>query len=323
MRVPHLSPEAYRRVTLVAAILLALIIVTGGAVRLTDSGLGCPVGLSCPARELHRVAVSSEHRFIEHANRLLTGVVSIAVIVAVLGSLVRVPRRRDLTWLSLGLVVGVFAQAVLGQLTVQFDLRPQFVMAHFLVSIVLLSDAIWLYRRAGQPDGATLSRAIVSRRIVALSRALVGTALLVLFTGTIVTGAGPHSGGARHDKVVRLDLSIPEVARLHGTMVTIFLGLVLVTFWLVWRDRAPRAVRTRLTVLLVVLVAQAGVGYAQYFNDLPPLLVGIHIAGATAVWSAVLWFALGCWERVVPAGAAEGARTGSGNEPTPSLVGTT
>ena len=90
MRVPHLSPQAYRRITLVAAILLAIIIVTGGAVRLTDSGLGCPVGLSCPAQELHRVAVSSEHRFIEHAKRLFTGAVSIAVIVAVLGSLVRV-----------------------------------------------------------------------------------------------------------------------------------------------------------------------------------------------------------------------------------------
>jgi cytochrome c oxidase assembly protein subunit 15 len=322
MRLPHLSPEAYRRITLVAAVLLALIIVTGGAVRLTDSGLGCPVGLSCPARELHRFAVSSEHRFIEHANRLLTGVVSIAVIVAVLGSLVRVPRRRDLTWLSVGLVAGVFVQAVLGQLTVEFDLRPQFVMAHFLVSILLLTDAVWLYRRAGQPDGATVSRTIVSRRIVALSRALVGMAVVVLFTGTVVTGAGPHSGGARHDKVVRLDLSIPDVARLHGTMVMIFVGLVLVTLWLVWRDRAPRAVRTRLTVLLVVLVGQAAIGYIQYFNDLPPLLVGFHIAGATAVWTAVLWFALGCWERVVPSPGRERV-AGSGDEPSPSLIGTT
>jgi cytochrome c oxidase assembly protein subunit 15 len=301
MRVPHLSPRAYQRVTLVAAILLAMIIVTGGAVRLTDSGLGCPVGLSCPARELHRFAVSSEHRFIEHANRLITGVVSIAVIVAVLGSLVRVPRRRDLTFLSLGLVAGVFAQAVLGQLTVEFDLKPQFVMAHFLLSIVLLTNAIWLNWRAGQPDDATESQPVVSPRIVVMSRALVGLAALVLASGTVVTGAGPHSGGGQHDNVARLDLHLETAARFHGTLVMVFLALVLVTLWLVRRDRAPRAVQTRLTVLLVVLVAQAGVGYAQYFNDIPALLVGIHIAGAAAVWSATVVFGLGCFERTVAA----------------------
>jgi cytochrome c oxidase assembly protein subunit 15 len=300
MRVPHLSPRAYQRVTLVAAILLAMIIVTGGAVRLTDSGLGCPVGLSCPARELHRFAVSSEHRFIEHANRLITGVVSIAVIVAVLGSFVRVPRRRDLTWLSLGLVAGVFAQAVLGQLTVEFDLKPQFVMAHFLLSIVLLTNAIWLYWRAGQPDGATASQPVVSRRLVVMSRALVGLAALVLASGTVVTGAGPHSGGGQHDNVARLDIHLETAARFHGTLVMLFLALVLVTLWLVRKDRAPASVQTCLTVLLVVLVGQAGVGYAQYFNDIPALLVGIHIAGAAAVWSATVVFALGCFERTVP-----------------------
>jgi cytochrome c oxidase assembly protein subunit 15 len=299
MRVPHLSPRAYQRVTLVAAMLLAMIIVTGGAVRLTDSGLGCPVGLSCPARELHRFAVSSEHRFIEHANRLITGVVSIAVIVAVLGSFVRVPRRRDLTWLSLGLVAGVFAQAVLGQLTVEFDLKPQFVMAHFLLSIVLLTNAIWLWWRAGQPDDATVSRPVVSPRLVAMSRTLVGLAALVLATGTVVTGAGPHSGGGQHDNVARLDLRVETAARIHGTLVMVFLALVLVTLWLVRKDRAPASVQTRLTVLLVVLVAQAGVGYAQYLSDIPPLLVGFHIAGAAAVWSATVVFALGCFARTV------------------------
>jgi len=298
MRVPHLSPRAYRRITLVAAILLAVIIVTGGAVRLTDSGLGCPVGLSCPARALHRVPVASEHRFIEHANRLFTGAVSIAVILAVLGSLVRVPRRRDLTWLSLGLVLGVFVQAVLGQLTVEFNLRPQFVMAHFLVSIVLLTNAIWLYWRAGHPDGPTVQRALTSQRVVTTSRVLLGVAVVVLAAGTVVTGAGPHSGGGQHDNVARLDIRVETAARVHGTLAVLFVALVLLTFYFVRRDRSPVAVQQRLTVLLVVLVAQAGVGYAQYLSDIPPLLVGIHIAGAAAVWSATLVFALGCFERV-------------------------
>jgi heme a synthase len=297
MRVPHLSPRAYQRITLVAAVLLAVIIVTGGAVRLTDSGLGCPVGLSCPARELHRFAVSSEHRFIEHANRLFTGAVSIAVILAVLGSVVRVPRRRDLTWLSLGLVAGVFTQAVLGQLTVEFDLKPQFVMAHFLVSIVLLTNAIWLWWRAGQPDGVTISRRIVSGRVVTMSRVLLVAAAAVLATGTVVTGAGPHSGGGQHDNVARLDIRVESAARVHGTLVVLFLALALAALLLVHRDRAPVGVRNRLAVLLVVLVAQAALGYAQYLSDVPPLLVAFHIAGAAAVWSATVLFAFGCFER--------------------------
>jgi cytochrome c oxidase assembly protein subunit 15 len=305
MRVPHLSPDAYRRVTLVAAILLGIIIVTGGAVRLTDSGLGCPSWPNCEAGSLTPHSASDYNAMVEFVNRVFTGLVSIAVIVAVLGSLVRTPRRRDLVWLSAGLVAGVFAQAVLGGLTVLFDLKPGFVMAHFLVSIVLLTNAIVLYRRAGQPDDATQRFALVTPRVIALSRTLVVVAAVVLVTGTVVTGAGPHSGGGRRDDITRFDLRISEVARVHGTAVMVFLGLVLVTLWAVYRDRAPKSVGTRLTVLLVVLVAQAGVGYAQYFSDIPPLLVGIHIAGATAVWTATVWFALGCFDRRVPAVAPD------------------
>jgi cytochrome c oxidase assembly protein subunit 15 len=316
-RVPHLSPEAYRRITLVAAILLAIIIVTGGAVRLTDSGLGCPSWPNCEAGSLTPHSASDYNAMVEFVNRVFTALVSIAVIVAVLGSLVRTPRRRDLVWLSAGLVAGVFVQAVLGGLTVLFDLKPGFVMAHFLVSIVLLTNAIVLHRRAGQPDDASERRLLVSPRVLALSRTLLVVAALVLVTGTVVTGAGPHSGGGRRDDVSRFDLRITEVARVHGTTVMVFLGLVLVTLWAVHRDRASRSVQHRLTVLLVVLVAQAGVGYAQYFSDIPPLLVGIHIAGATAVWAATVVFVLGCSERV-PARAPEPAGASA-----PSLLAST
>jgi cytochrome c oxidase assembly protein subunit 15 len=295
MRVPRLSPAAYRRIALAAAVLLAIIIVTGAAVRLTKSGLGCPVGVSCPNSQLQAHGPASEHATIEHVNRLFTGLVSVAVIVAVLGSLVREPRRRDLVWLSLGLVVGVFAQAVLGQLTVAYDLKPQFVMAHFLVSILLLTDAIVLVRRAGQPDGP--AHAVVSRRTVLLGRALLALVALVLFTGTIVTGAGPHSGGGKNDTVARLDVKLESVARLHSGVVLTFLAAVLVMLWLVRRDRAPRRVQSCVTVLLVVLVAQAGIGYWQYFTDIPALLVGVHVAGATAVFSTTLVLYLSLFER--------------------------
>jgi cytochrome c oxidase assembly protein subunit 15 len=295
MRVPHLSPIAYRRITILAAILLAIIIVTGAAVRLTNSGLGCPVGVSCPKSQLQAHGPSSEHATIEHVNRLFTGLVSVAVILAVLGSLVRVPKRRDLIWLSVGLVAGVFAQAILGQLTVAFDLKPPFVMAHFLLSILLLSDALVLVRRAGQPDAP--ARAVVTRRTVVLGRVLVGLAVVVLFTGTVVTGTGPHSGGGRHDNVARLDLNLADAARFHSSWVWLFLAATLVMLWIIRHDRAPHAVERRATLLLVVLVAQGIVGYVQYFNDIPAFLVGIHVAGATAVWSATLVLYLGLFDR--------------------------
>ncbi len=294
MRVPHLSPLAYRRITIAAAVLLAIIIVTGAAVRLTSSGLGCPVGVSCPKSQLQAHGATSEHATIEHVNRLFTGLVSVAVILAVLGSLVRTPRRRDLVWLSWGLVAGVFVQAVLGQLTVAFDLKPGFVMAHFLVSIVLLTDALILVRRSGQPDGP--AHAIVTRRVVVLGRVLVGLATLVLFTGTVVTGAGPHSGGGKHDDVARLDIKLEDAARVHSGVVWIFLVAVLVMVMWLRRDRAPHGMQQRVTVLLVLLVAQGAIGYIQYFNDIPAFLVGVHVAGATAVWSATMMLLLGMYE---------------------------
>jgi len=311
MRVPHLSPLAYRRITIVAAVLLGIIIVTGAAVRLTSSGLGCPVGVSCPQSQLQAHGPASEHATIEHLNRLFTGLVSVAVILAVLGSLVRTPRRRDLVWLSWGLVAGVFAQAVLGQLTVAFDLKPGFVMAHFLVSILLLTDALVLVRRSGQPDGP--AHAIVSARTVLLGRVLVGLATLVLFTGTVVTGAGPHSGGGKHQNVARLDIKLENAARIHSGLVWIFLAAVLVMVWLLRRDRASRGMQQRITVLLVLIVAQGAIGYIQYFNDIPAFLVGIHVAGAALVWTATMMLLLGMYEH-------EPVKASAGHDDTPLLA---
>ncbi|HEX6311024.1 MAG TPA: COX15/CtaA family protein [Acidimicrobiia bacterium] len=300
-RLPRLTPSAYRKVTFVAAVLLAIIIVTGGAVRLSDSGLGCPQWPNCAEGSLAPKEASDANAMIEFVNRVFTGLVSVAVIVAVLGSLLRRPRRRDLVWLSFGLVAGVAAQAVLGGLTVLFHLAPQFVMAHFLVSLVLLTNALVLHRRAGLPDAP--SRPLVAPVLVGLGRALLAVAAAVVVTGTVLTGSGPHSGGAPEDEVERFNLVIPEVARVHGATVMAFLVLVLVTLAVLRRVRAPRNVQERLGVLLVAVVAQAGVGYAQYFNDIPALLVGIHIAGATVVWAAVVAFYLGLF---APAAATPG-----------------
>lgn len=292
MRLPVLSPAAYRRVTLAAVVALAFIVVTGAAVRLTGSGLGCPDWPTCADDRL--VAPLEYHAMVEFVNRTVTGVVSVAVILAVLGSLRRLPRRMDLTWLSLGLVAGVVGQIVLGGLTVLFELKPGFVMAHFLLSMVLIANAVVLHERAGRPDTGDPHRArppaVVDRDVGRLGSLAVVAAGMVLFLGTVVTSSGPHGGD---ENAERLNLAVPDVARAHGASVVLFLGLMLVTLWrLRSGPAAPAHVMRRGEVVLAVAVAQAALGYAQYFNGVPALLVGFHVAGAVAVWIATLRFRL-------------------------------
>jgi cytochrome c oxidase assembly protein subunit 15 len=241
----------------------------------------------------------------------------------VLGSLVRLPRRRDLIWLSVGLVIGVIAQALLGALVVSELLSPPFVMGHFLLSAVLLADAIVLYHRAGIPDDMR-SRPGVKPGTLWLGRLLVLSASVVLITGTVVTGAGPHSGDAGDNaklKATRLDIAVPEVARIHGTSVMVFLGLALIALWVVSRDPGGQRVMKRLGLLLVLIVAQGALGYTQYFNGVPPLLVGFHVAGATAVFSATLAVLLAMYEPTRRRGAAPepGEAVESAPQPSPAV----
>src|SRR5262245_4929845 len=189
---------------------------------------------------------------VEFVNRVFTGAVSIAVIVCVLGSLLRDPRRRDLVWLSIGLVVGVFAQAVLGGLTVLFDLRPEFVMSHFLLSLVLLTDAVVLYKRAGEAD--VKAELQVDHRARTLGRALLVLTAVVVVSVTVVTSTGPHGGD---EDAKRFDLDLEWVARIHGGTVILFLALVLTTMAVLRRVHAPDPVQKRLAAVLLVACAQA------------------------------------------------------------------
>lgn len=284
----RLSPSTFATICLVAGVLLAVIIVTGAAVRLTGSGLGCPDWPNCEPGRLTPKSASDGHAVVEFVNRVFTGAVSVAVIVCVLGSVLRNPRRRDLIWLSLGLVLGVIAQAVVGGLTVLFELRPEFVMAHFLLSLVLLTNAIVLFKRANEPP--TRATPQVDAPVRMWSRGLVLMACVVVTTGTVVTSTGPH-GGDR--KAERFGFAISHVARIHGISVMIFLGLTLLVLHLLRRSHAPEAAMNRLGAVLLVACIQAAIGYIQYFNGIPALLVGLHIAGATALWVAVIWFYLG------------------------------
>ncbi|HEV2309193.1 MAG TPA: heme A synthase, partial [Acidimicrobiia bacterium] len=184
------------------------------------------------------------------------------------------------------------AQAILGGLVVIYKLQPQFVMAHFLLSLVLLGNAIVLHRRAGQPRGPAHLR--VAPVVQQAGFAMLVSISIVAIAGTVVTASGPHGGDA-HAK--RFSFLIPRVAEIHGTTVVVFLGLVLLTFGLLWRTRAPVEDQRRLGLVLVIACAQAAIGYIQYFNGIPALLVGFHIAGATATFAAVLHFYLHLTDR--------------------------
>jgi cytochrome c oxidase assembly protein subunit 15 len=274
----QVSPRQYRVVAVGALIALAIIVVTGAAVRLTNSGLGCDDWPRCSSTKL--IDVSSKHAAIEQINRLFTGVVGVAVIAAVLASMFRVPRRRDLTILSWGLVAGVVGNAVLGGISVKYDLHPMLIQGHLLLSMALIVTGTVLVRRAGEEDDAIRVPA-VSRPSERLTWLLFGVIVIAVFTGTIVTGAGPHAGD---EDAERLDVAIPTVARIHGTTVTIALAVALLIAWRIRSHPGDRAALANvMSTWIFVGALQAAVGYIQYFNEVPAALVGIHVAGATLI----------------------------------------
>ena len=282
-----LTPGRYRAITFAALFALGAIIVTGAAVRLTGSGLGCEDWPGCSSTKL--IDVSSKHAAIEQVNRLFTGLVSVAVIAAVLGSLVRVPKRRDLLWLSLGLVGGVIAQIVLGGITVLVDLHPLAVQGHMIVSLVLVTNAVLLVHRASQPDGGTAVR-LVSPELNRHACAIGALTAVALVTGTVVTGAGPHAGD---EDVQRFGIAISSAARVHSVAVWLAVA-AMVALAVRLRDRGSERAEIAEWVSAWIFVAllQGAVGYIQYFNDVPELLVGVHVFGATVLWSITVAFVL-------------------------------
>ncbi|MGA3221168.1 MAG: COX15/CtaA family protein [Acidimicrobiales bacterium] len=295
------DPGFCRRSAALAVAALAVGIVSGGAVRLTGSGLGCSDWPSCTATSV--VAPLQFHAWVEFGNRLVNVVLTLGMVLAVVASLRRLPRRADLIVLSLGLVGGILAEIVLGGETVLHKLAPQFVMAHFLLAVVLLVNALVLYHRAGQPDGAPAAgrkvrplpaRCLVRRGHLWASRGMLALTFVVVVLGTIVTSTGPHAGAPG---VPRFGYSLHAVAQLHGTAVELLLALTVATLWSMHRGHVAPAVLRRGEVLLVVLVAQAAVGYSQYLSGDPVLLVGVHLAGATSVVIAMVFFNLGLYTR--------------------------
>ncbi len=256
---------------------------TGAAVRLSDSGLGCPDWPTCS--KSHLTPPLSLHPVIEFGNRMVVVLLVVACGVTVVAALRRAPVRRDLAWLAGGLILGVIGEAVIGAFVVYSKLNPYVVMTHFMVGMALLAVATVLALRAGHAGGrGTL---VVSKASLRLSRVFVALIVIVLAAGSATTGTGPHAGGPG---AKRIPLALSDMARIHAEIVLGTAVVLLVLLWLLWRSNAPAAVQDRGRILLVVMAAQGIVGYTQYFTHLPALLVGIHVFGAAMVWVATLWF---------------------------------
>lgn len=278
-----ISPEGYAWVSRFALILLCIIVVSGAAVRLSGSGLGCSDWPRCNDEKF--IDVSTTHGAIEQVNRLFTGLVTVIVILAVLAARYRNPYRRDLVILSWGLVAGVVGQIVLGGVVVLTDLNPVANQGHFLLSMFLVANALVLHHRAKSVRAPQrLEQLSILQRTVRLA-VVVGA--LALMTGTVVTGSGPHAGD---EKARRLNFAITSVARVHG--ITVFIAIALLIFVALQSKKLNvRSLYAPIETVIVIGVLQATVGYVQYFNDIPALLVGVHVFGATMFFLSLvhLW----------------------------------
>jgi cytochrome c oxidase assembly protein subunit 15 len=256
------------------------IVVTGGLVRVTGSGLGCPTWPECTEGSVTPTVEQAEgfHKYIEFGNRTLTGVLLVLAIATVLVVWFST-RRRPMRVAAVLVLGGVVAQAVLGGITVLLGLSPAVVAAHFLLSMVLVAVSSYLWFARHEEDGPP--RPLVAPLAGRLAWATVAVGALVLVLGTVVTGSGPHSGDA--DEPNRLGFDARTVSWLHADVVMIFIGLVVAT-WLAARLTAVDDERGPARAWLVVLgvsLAQGLIGYVQYFTDLPEALVIAHMLGAS------------------------------------------
>ena len=227
VRLPRLSPSAFRTLVLVTLVSLVVITVVGAGVRLTESGLGCSTWPRCEPDSFTPRSASDVNAMVEFANRMLNAVVGLLSVATVVGALRRQPRRADLVRWSWGVFAWVASNGIVGAFVVWLHLSPVSVIGHFALALGAIWNALVLYQRAGEADGAGERRRVdATDRFVALAKVQLAAAVVVLFTGTLVTGSGPHAGDDRAD---RLDLTVGTIARVHGLSMVVFLLVTLPT----------------------------------------------------------------------------------------------
>ncbi|MDT4956906.1 MAG: heme a synthase [Pseudonocardiales bacterium] len=273
------SPLALQRLALASVIANVGIVVTGGAVRLTNSGLGCPTWPTCSGSSLVPTKKLGIHGAIEFTNRTMTFLVGAVLLLTLV---VAWRQRREIRLAAIALA-SIPAQAVLGGLVVHTDLNPWLVATHFLLSagIVAITFLLWWrvtdHRAVAIPTGGLI-----------LARATTAVAAAVLVIGTVVSGSGPHAGDLKNGRVHRIHLSTSGLAQLHADAVMVLIGLTVGLLLLAYALRLAQPVRQAVWVLFAVELAQGVVGYTQYFLHVPPLLVALHMLGACLVWLAAL-----------------------------------
>lgn len=284
------------------------IIVTGGAVRLTKSGLGCPTWPKCTPESLTNTPEMGIHGYIEFGNRTLTFVVGVAALAVLLWVWNLRRSHPSIFWMSVGMFACIPAQAVVGGITVLTGLNPWVVALHFLVSSVMVCFASllvnrvaveWRHRESlGRGVGAEAPSAIVDGETSRLSRSMAWVAFavgwVVLYLGTVVTGTGPHGGDA---DAPRHDFDPLIVTRLHALPVYLMTAAALVLLVVVLRQQSSRLQRIAAWALVGVIAFQAIIGYAQHFTGLPIGLVILHMLGT----GLVVWAMTTAWDRQVSA----------------------
>ncbi len=299
-RLPTISPRTFQTLAVVTAACYGLLVVTGGAVRLTGSGLGCLDWPTCSQHDF--IASASFHPLVEFSNRMVTIAVSVVSVVTFLAGLRRSPFRRDLAWLAGGLVLGLVAQIILGGLVVLFKLNPYLVALHFVLTLVVLADALVLWHRGRLAGGPR--EAIVQRELVWLIRILLVLVTAVVLAGTIVTGSGPHAGAPGTS---RIDFAFRDAAELHATMALFTIGCTLATLFALHVAKAPAPVQRRARILLEVMLVQGMLGYTQYFLHDAAAVIEVHLAGATSVWTNIVLLYLGLFRPVLATSEPEAA----------------
>jgi heme a synthase len=293
-------PRAVRPLAWATLVANCVLVVTGGAVRLTGSGLGCPTWPRCTDRSFRPHGALDVHQAIEFGNRMLTFVL-VAIAVATFVAAWRT-RRRDLRLLALLLALGIPAQAVIGGITVLTDLNPWVVSFHLLCSLAIIGLAVLFLWRLDHPGAGSNIGADVT-----LAGVTFAAAWLVLYVGTVVTGSGPHAGDIDSP---RNGLNPLQVSQLHADLVFLFVGLTVGLLFAVRAAGRPATVRRAVLTLLGLELAQGTIGFVQYFTDLPVVLVGFHLLGAALVSAAATWMLL-----VVREIRPETARTTAGPHP--------
>ncbi|MFJ5956202.1 heme A synthase [Paenarthrobacter sp. NPDC092416] len=284
-KLPTEVNRTIRRLAMLSLIGQTVLVVTGGAVRLTASGLGCPTWPRCTDNSLVNTPEMGIHGFIEFGNRMLTfALAAVAALMLVYLWNLR-KERRDLFLLALGLLASIPAQAVIGGITVLSNLNPWVVGLHFFVSMALVIFATLLVNRAHGRTGGFMNRTLPSLPAIArpTMMAVAVCSALAVMLGVVVTGAGPHAGDA---DAPRNDLDWDLFSHIHAVPAYLITAGTLLAVFLVVRYKIDGPFRTAAFLLLGVTLLQAVIGFTQYYNGIPALLVGAHMFGAAVLMSA-------------------------------------